>query len=54
MTMRYSSLRRSFHMILCAVLSVALTVSLSVLPNPHAASRVPIARVASTRFRQYQ
>lgn len=49
MIMRCSSLGRSFHTILCAVLVTALTVSLSTMPSSGAASRVSISRVSTAR-----
>jgi|GEM_PF-1476643 len=49
MTMRYSSLRRSFRKIFCGVLATALTVSLCALPNSRAASRPSISRASNTR-----
>ena len=61
MTIRYSSSRRSFHRILCAVLATALTVSLSTLPSSRASNtRSQLVRLISSpdwafvRYRGYR
>lgn len=46
MNMRYSSSRRSFNKILCAVLATAVTISLSAPPSSPAASRAPIFQLS--------